>query len=314
MAYIESFLLFCFFVLLGFSILSIIGIILYLFTKLCTIFFKKNITLKNKKRLLKISFFLYILIITFFYVDRATSYFFDNRAYKEAKSYAIVGEYVFLWQALVLNLSSPNSLIYKPIKATQNYILKNIREIVPDNDAEYEIWNYKFNLIAYARTMYAPMTEKSKQRGLHFTNPAASMKPELIKILNNMYQSMKNLSNKAIKDKQFNQIDRYLVIAGMLPYYEDYFPYMGNLESNTKVKNYYSKKLQAFWDNPKYKAEYENYLKIIDNIKLAKEKDKKLSKAFENHPRLKASYYWGAVKAYIAYEAMQTNKGNIPLY
>jgi hypothetical protein len=270
------------------------------------------LVINNKKKIFKIGFSLYVLIFTFFYIERANDYLFEDRAYKEAKSYAIAGEYLFLWQALVLNLSSPESLVYKPINLLQKYILKNIREIIPKDDAEYEIWNYKFNLIAYARTMYAPMTEKSKQRGLHFTNPAASMKPELIEVLNSIYHSMKNLNDKTIKDQQFSQIDRYLVIAGMIPYYEDYFPYMGNLESNTKIKNYYGKKIRAFWNTPKYKTEFENYLKIIDNIKLVKEKDEKLSKAFEEHPRLKASYYWGGVRAYITYIYMQTNKGIYP--
>ena len=316
MAYIESFIIYWLLVLVGGVVLfSLLVLTLSLFSVIAKIFKLKSRAVPQQntiKKTMKIFISLYLLSMVFFYIERANTYLFSDRAYKEAKAYAIAGEYLFLWQMGVLNLSSPENIILKPINAVQNYLLKRIRTYIPQNDAEYEIWNYKFNLIQYAGTMYAPMTEESKQKGLHFTNGAASMKPQLLEILKQLFNAMQTLSQGKIKDKEFSQIDRYLVIASMAPYYERYFPYFGDLNSDTTDPKYYPKKLTAFWENNTLNKQFQTYLEIIDNIALEKEKNQNLDQAFESHPKIKASFYWGAVRGYVAYSNHEEYRGSYP--
>lgn len=289
MAYIESFLLYLGVVFLGGIVLLVL---VFLFLGLIKKLFLKKKRINLKKIFIGLAS-VYLFSSLFFYVNRANDYLIKDRAYKEAKAYAIVGEYVFLWQASMLNLFNPDNKILIPINALQEYILENIRKNIPLHDAEYEIWNYKFNLIQYARTMYAPMTDESKNKGLDFTNPSSSMKPELIEILNSIFNSIEKLNDLKIQDKEFNVIDKYLVISSMLPYFERYFIYYGGLETNNKDPKWMAKKLLYFWETPSLSNKYEKFLFIINNIHQQMNKNSVLSETFEKFPRIKVSFYWG---------------------
>lgn len=308
MAYIESFLLYLGVVFLGGIVLLVL---VFLFLGLIKKLFLKKKRINLKKIFIGLAS-VYLFSSLFFYVNRANDYLIKDRAYKEAKAYAIVGEYVFLWQASMLNLFNPDNKILIPINALQEYILENIRKNIPLHDAEYEIWNYKFNLIQYARTMYAPMTDESKNKGLDFTNPSSSMKPELIENLNSIFNSIEKLNDLKIQDKEFNVIDKYLVISSMLPYFERYFIYYGGLETNNKDPKWMAKKLLYFWATPNLYNKYEKFLFIINNIHQQMNKNSVLSETFEKFPRIKVSFYWGAVNGYHHYFPKDIRLGNYP--
>jgi hypothetical protein len=313
--YIEAFLYFWLLVLLGgvfiFIFIGFIIGLLKLFQKLFKREEKKFLELASIKKTLKILLLLYVFSMVFFYIERAGTYLSGDRAHKEAKAYAIAGEYLFLWQAGVLNLSSPESIVVQPINTLQKYLLQKIRAHISKDDAEYEIWNYKFNLIQYAGTMYAPMTEESKQKGLHFTNGAASMKPELLEILNQLFNAMQTLSQGKIKDKEFSQIDRYLVIASMAPYYERYMSYQATLESNLKDSRYIEKKWMKFYHDEILRKEFIQYLTYLDDTYQAIEKNVELMNAFEAHPKIKASLFWGLTKGYLGLSNLQADEDNV---
>ncbi len=317
MPYIESFLFYWLFALAGAVVLLSFLLTIIFLLKALYLLLKKQLSVKNLsfnvKKTVIVFIAIYLMATFVFYVERANNYLISDRPYKQAKSYAIAGEYLFLWQAGMLNIFHPDNAALVPINYLQNIILKNIRKHIPKDDAEYEIWNYKFNLIQYARTMYAPMTEESKEKGLSFTNAAASMKPKLLEILNSIFSSMEVLNDGTIKDTEFSKIDRYLVISSMLPYYKQYMLYQSNLNSNTKTnRRWFEDKVTKFWETKTTLKQYQKFLQIIDNIHEAMTKSAPLQKAFESHPRIKVSFYWGAVKGYVSYSYKQTHRGKYP--
>ena len=309
MAYLESFLLYVGLVFIGGIILLLF---LWMFTLLLDVtrklFLKKERMFSKTvviKKIVIVFTSIYLIAMSVFYIQRANALLFTDRPYKEAKAYAIAGEYVFLCKAALLSIVHPNNVILKPFNSVESYVLKKIYSYIPKTDAEREIWNYKFNLIDYARTMYAPMVDADVKRGLSFTNPAASMKPELLTILRNIYNAMDILSKQPMKDKEFDEIDRYLVISAMAPYYKEYMLYEANLYSNWKNPKYYGNKWRKIYSSPKLKKQFLNYIAILNKVHNAFHKDKRLAKAFEKHPRLKASYYWAATNGYSALDSMQ---------
>ncbi len=309
MAYLESFLLYVGLVFIGGIILLLF---LWMFTLLLDVtrklFFKKERMFSKTvviKKIVIVFTSIYLIAMSIFYIQRANALLFTDRPYKEAKAYAIAGEYVLLWKVALMSIVHPNNVILKPFNSVESYVLKKIYSYIPKTDAEREIWNYKFNLIDYARTMYAPMVDADIKRGLSFTNSAASMKPELLTILKNIYNAMDTLSKQPMKDKEFDEIDRYLVISAMAPYYIEYLPYMADLQSNWKKNDYYLQKFNLIYNTPKYKKQFLDYLSILNKVHDAFQKDKRLAKSFEKYPRLKASYYWAATNGYSALDSIQ---------
>lgn len=315
MAYLESFLYYWLFVLLGgiviYAFLFVIGGVLRGILHLRHSTNEKLLSFLSIKKSLKIFVPLYIFSFGFFYIDKANDYLWGDRAYKQAKAYAIAGDYVFLLKAGLLQFVYPNNSLLHPLNIVESFVLKKIDEHIPSTDAERQIWKYKFHLIDYARTMFAPITDESEARGLDFTNPAASMKPELLNTLDEIYSAMDILSKATMQDKEFDKIDRYLVIASMAPYYKEYVLYSAELNSDTNDLRYYEKKWEKFYHSDVLKNNFIRYLDILDQTHDAMKKDKELVQAFEEHPRIKASYYWGAVKGYVALSNLQADEDNV---
>ena len=315
MAYIESFFYYWLLVLIGgiiiYAFLFVIGGMIRGILHLRHSTNEKLLSFLSIKKSLKIFVPLYIFSFGFFYIDKASDYLWGDRAYKEAKAYAIAGEYVFFLKAGLLQFVYPNNLLLQPLNKAESFVLTKIDEHIPPTDAERQIWKYKFHLIDYAGTMFAPITDESEARELDFTNPAASMKPELLKTLDEMYVAMDTLSKAPMKDKEFDRIDRYLVIASMAPYYKEYILYSAELNSDTNDRRYYEKKWEKFYGDDILKNNFLRYLAILDQTHDEMTKDKDLAQAFEEHPRIKASYYWGAVKGYVAWSNLQTDEDDV---
>lgn len=315
MAYIESFFYYWLFVLIGgiviYAFLFVIGGMIRGVLHLRHSTNEKLLSFLSIKKSLKIFAPLYIFSFGFFYIDKASDYLWEDRAYKEAKAYAIAGEYVFLLKAGLLQFVYPNNSLLQPLNMAESFVLTKTDEHIPATDAERQIWKYKFHLIDYAGTMFAPITDESKARELDFTNPAASMKPELLNTLDEIYSAMDILSKAPMKDKEFDRIDRYLVIASMAPYYKEYILYRAELNSDTNDRRYYEKKWEKFYGDDVLKNNFMHYLAILDQTHDAMTKDKELAQVFEEHPRIKASYYWGAVKGYVAWSNLQTDEDDV---
>ena len=312
MAYVEAFLLYL--------VLAIAGGLILLFL-LLAVYGIVNLVVKRKtgnylqpgvlKRVVKTFAAIYFIAVGVFYIQRANTLLLGDRPYKEAKAYAIAGEYIFLWKMPLLKTAYPGNPLLKPLNAIESFILKKIYTYIPENDAEREIWNYKFHLLDYARTMYAPVVDEDVKKGLHFTNPAASMKPELLKILDDIYGAMERLGRQQMADKEFDEVDRNLVIAALAPYYIEYLPYMADLHSDWQKNSYYIDKLNEIYKTPELRNKLIGYLEILDRVHNSMRSSEKCQKAFDASPRLKVAYYWGATLGYLTLEAMQERIDNI---
>ncbi|MDR2151582.1 MAG: hypothetical protein LBO72_02070 [Helicobacteraceae bacterium] len=225
-----------------------------------------------------------------------------DRPYKEAKAYAIAGDYMFLWQYIFGNYRIIDASFYQAfLKLQQKFVLEPIYSIIPETDGERYIWRYKFQNHIYARSYWAPVTDENKKRGVVFWARNASHKPELLPILLDIYDSIVKLDTLPIQDEEFSQIDRYLVMANMFQYYQMYKERQISLEYEPNAS--FIKgigKQYLFHTTPYYIEQNNRYIKAIDDAKAAIENNKKLAKDFESKPHAKAALYWAGVEAYRA--------------
>jgi hypothetical protein len=176
-------------------------------------------------------------------------------------------------------------------------VLAPIYDIIPEEDAERDIWRYKFQNHVYARSYWAPVTDENKARGVLFNWPNASFKPELIPILLDIYDSIVRLDTLPIQDKEFSEIYRYLAMTNMFQYYQMYKERQVTLEYERNV-SFKDRAFYIFRTAPYYIAQYNRYVKAIDDTKAAIENDRRLAKVFESKPHAKAALYWAGTDEY----------------
>lgn len=254
---------------------------------------KDKLLLKLKH--IKYLSFIYIFAIAIFFIAQVGIYLLNNRPYKEAKAWAIVGQYVMLWQQMYVNYKTIDTypaLVLEDIQ--KNIVLKNIYKYIPKDDGEREIWRYKFYLWAYARSMYAPIDEDTKKKGWNFTYPDATFTPEILPLIKDMYDTIESLHVKNIKDKEFDRLYRYISIVSMAPYYRMY----AENQATLKVKENNISKSKLFFDNKIYKKQFLNFLDILNDTKKEWEKDKELADLFESMPHIKIAFYWASIVGY----------------
>lgn len=326
MAYIESFFYYWLLVILGgiivyVSLLPIGGIIRGVL-HLKKYENEKLLDFFSIKKSLKIFVILYLMSFVFFYIDKANEYLWKDRAYKEAKSYAMAGDYIFLWKILLLQFVYPDNQIIKPLQVIHESILGKMYKYIPETDGERDIWRYKYDLFDYARTMYAPLSEYSTKEQIKFTNPAASFNPKLIPILDSMYIEMDSLNKKPIKDREFDRFDRYFASISVAPYFYEYAEnyvsvdtekYLEPLEWRKRNPNELDtwQKWDKLYQNPQLKAKFIHYLLMLDIIHEKIKKDKELSKRLEEQPNTKVAFYWGTILGNGRFEFLQTKIDNV---
>jgi hypothetical protein len=313
MAYVESFFYYWLFALVG---LFVIIVLLFLFIELFRMVrkvLKKSVPSFNIKKFIKFLVPIYFIAFGVLYVNKAYDYLYKDRAYKEAKAYAIAGDVIFIYKKILLGFVYPNNPLFKPLQKADDFILSKIDEYIPKSDGEREIWHYKFHSFDYARTMFAPIAKSDKLAGRSFTNPNASMDKAILPLISDIYTTIKALHEKPIKDKEFDRFDRYLAIASMAPYYAMYLGYQVNPYTDIQKHNM-NYKYEMLWQEKKYskyKNELLNFIKILDDVRKQWDKDKELAEAFEKRPNTKVAFYWGALEAYSTVSVMQTQIDHI---
>ncbi len=309
MAYLESFFYYWLFAVMG---LFVIIVLLYIFIELFKLIrrvLKKSVLSIDIKKIVKIIVPLYFIAFAVLYVDKAYDYLYKDRAYKEAKAYAIAGDVIFIYKKILLGFVYPDNILFKPLQKADDFILSKIDEYIPKSDGEREIWHYKFHSFDYARTMFAPVDEIDKRNHVSFTNPNASMDKAILPLISDIYTTIKALHDKPIKDKEFDRIDRYLVIASMAPYYGMYYKYQATLDFDINKSRIYQYEL--VWKNQKLQNELFDFIKILDDVRKQWDKDKELSVAFEKRPNTKVAFYWGVRKGLMWMSEMQTRLDHI---
>jgi hypothetical protein len=300
--FIKAFLVFLLFVILMTAVFLILLYIIYLILISYQALLRKlkktkpnyKHPIKPTKKMLKYAIAIYLGACAFFYAYKTNEYLLSDRPHKEAKAYAIAGEYMFIWQSIFGNYRTIGTFLFQPLEKLQKvFVLDPIYRLIPESDAERDIWRYRLVLNFYARSYWAPVTDEDKKAGRTFIYVNASYKPELISLLLDIYDATIRLSEVHIQDKEFSDTDRYLYIAMMLPYYMMYYEKQIDLAYKKG-----SNKRKVFYETTAYREQYKNFLNVIDITKEAIEKDEKLAKSFEAMPNTKAFFYWGAIGAY----------------
>lgn len=315
MVYLEAFILYWLFVVFGLVAVILIAFVMIEFYKLIRKLLHKSVPTFGLKGITKVILPIYIIAFAVVYVDKGYDYLYKDRPYKEAKSYALAGEVIFIYKKVLLRFVYPDNILLKPLQFAHRIILSKINEYIPKEDGEREIWNYKFNSFDYARTMFAPISKVHTEINGGFTNPNISMDEGILPLIADIYTTMKALDEKSIKDKKFDRFDRYLAIASMAPYYAMYYKYQIDVYTDVNLKRedrLYKYKL--LWKDEKYKKykdELFNFIKILDNTRAKWQEDKKLADAFEQRPNTKVAFYWGVLKGITWISSMQTRVDRI---
>ncbi len=313
MAYIESFFYYWLFVVLGLAVVIMITFFMIELYKLIRKLLKKSVPTFGIKGVIKIIAPIYIVAFMVLFVDKGYDYLYKDRPYKEAKSYALAGEVIFIYKKALLLFVYPDNPLFKPLQSAHNMILNKIDAHIPKEDGEREIWHYKFHSFDYARTMFAPVSKADKKINRRFTNPNASMDKAILPLIKDIYTTTKALHDKPIKDKEFDRFDRYLAIASMAPYYGMYHGYQVSPYTDITKENM-NYKYEMMWKEKKYrkyKDELFEFTKILDDVRVQWDRDRELSEAFEKRPNTKVAFYWGALEVYSTISAMQTQIDHI---
>ena len=309
MAYIESFFYYWLFVVLGLAVVIMITFFMIELYELIRKLLKKSVPTFGIKGVIKIIAPIYIVAFMVLFVNKGYDYLYKDRPYKEAKSYALAGEVIFIYKKALLLFVYPDNPLFKPLQSAHNMILNKIDAHIPKEDGEREIWHYKFHSFDYARTMFAPVSKADKKINRRFTNPNASMDKAILPLIKDIYTTTKALHDKPIKDKEFDRFDRYLAIASMAPYYGMYYKYQATLEYERSKGIIYQYKL--VWKNPKLKKELFEFIKILDDVRAQWDRDRELSEAFEKRPNTKVAFYWGTLEGLAWMTTMQTRIDHI---
>jgi len=315
MAYIESFLLYIAVVLFMFVVLFGGVVFLYmLFGQLKLFFATEEVTLEKEKNLLyklvKNKFFKLIIIFYFmasisFYIEESFTYYGKDRAYPQAKSYAIVGDLVYFWHSVGVNIRTKkgfeeyyrlvnyqNNLDNK-IQKVQSFILRKMYQYIPDSDGEREFWYYKYKQLYVAKIRYKP-------------GSASNPDPSFSKIMDALYDTSYKLYQKPFKDKVINH-ERYVFIAQPSYYLINGMAYYATY----KPMNYLDK-LFILMDNKELFQRNIDYAHLLLNVLKKFKNDKGVKDAFNNNPYALGMLYAGVTYAYDHYVAYNSHHGINP--
>ncbi len=230
MPYLESFFYYIVVVLLMFVILFGGALFLYMSFGQFKIFFaKEEVTLdieKNllyslvKNRIFKFFILAYFATFCFFYLNQATDYFSDERAYPQAKAYKIVADLVLFHYDFFI---AHRNLYYRPIglkliepyQDVQEYLMQKGFEFIPKDDAERAIWRYEYFYSQYIRAMAAPidfdkLTPDDLGYILRIGGHPAIYKAEAKEMLIEVEGIIESLMNNSMKDKYYDEVNRYM--------------------------------------------------------------------------------------------------------
>jgi len=315
MAYIESF--FYYIAVVMFMFVVIFGGIVFIYMllgQLKLFFVKEEISLeieKNflfkliKNRFFKLSIVAYFATFAFFYINESIDYYGSDRAYPQAKSYAIVADTVYFWHSVGVNIkinrgwgefyrlvNHENKLDIK-IQKIQTFLLDKMYQYIPEEDGERDFWYYKYKQLYVAKIRYKP-------DDVH--NPH----PRLSNIMDDMYETTDKLFNKPIKDKVFDK-QRYIPIAQMAYYLADNMFYYASYEFGNDWK-----KMFKFMDDKKLFQRAIDYEKLLADVYEKIKTDKEVAKAFDDNPYSLGLFYGGVLNVSNKVITFYTHNGVYP--
>ncbi len=305
MAYIESFFLYVAAVLFMFAVLFGGAVVLYMLVGQMKLFYsiggmtwekeKKLLFKLIKSRFFKFLTFAYLVAFVFFYVNESINYYGKGSAYPKAKSYAIVGDFVYFWHSVGINIHvktgfqeyarfiNPEGYLDRKIQNFQSFLLSRMYQYIPKDDGEREFWYYKYKQLYMVKIRYHPES-------------AANPNPRFSKIMDKMFDTSYKLYDKSFKDKNINN-QRYVFIGQMSYYLSNNIAYYATY--NNKIS--YLKKLFIFMDNKELFQKNIRYAHLLYGVYKKYKRDKNVKKEFDETPYNLGLFYAGILVTYDMY-------------
>ena len=300
MAYIESFFMYIAVVLFVFVVLFGGTIAVYMLLGQIKLFWadeevnfrrQRDFLYKlTKNRYFKLAVVAYFFTWMFFYINQSLNYYGKDRAYPQAKAYAIVADTIWFWQSMMVNVAinrgwgeydrllRPDDKLDKKIQKLQTYLLNKMYRYIPKEDGERDYWYYRYKQYYKAQIRYKP-------------DSIFQPSEKIIDIMDDMHKTSHALYEKPIKDRVIN-IERYLPIAQMSYYLvsnEGYFTPFERTDYLSRLFKFMSDKAM-FQKAIKYNV-------LLTDVYTKIRNDKEVAKTFDEHPYLKGLFYAALIKS-----------------
>lgn len=184
------------------------------------------------------------LINTSYWLKERAEWVNEKHAYLDAKEYYAVGNVLLFYRAISASILSPENNLLQPLEWLQRAIVSKGVSLIPKEDAEWAMWEYRFFWYLYIRNTHIPQQAHNLLGKIVTYN--TYMKPWITDMLDDIYRGLDDLANKSMKDAVFEN-EKYLAYPTLGMYYD--FGYAA----------YYSKNLNA-------SGSMYNFVKVKDAI------------------------------------------------
>jgi hypothetical protein len=302
LAYIEAFLYFVLVIIVVFIGLSFVVIAIYwIYSQFRFLYRRENPfdsdkqkgLLENfiKHKFFKLSIIVYFIASFSFYVNQSFNYYGKDRAYPEAKAYAITADTVWFWQSMLLNvkinrgfgsyyrLLRPEDTLDTQVQKVQTFLLNRMYQHIPKDDGERDYWYYKYKQYYKAQIRYKP---GSVHQPL----------PRLAEIMDDMHITSQKLLDKPIKDRVLDK-ERYLAIAQMSVYLARNIAYF----TPFKRVDYVSRLFKLMEDKELFQKSIK-HRKVLHEVYKRMKKEKNIGLLFDKNPYRKGFLYASLLNSY----------------
>ncbi len=309
LAYIESFLLYVGIVLAVFAFLFLTFLLIYMVLSFLVLMYKYNdvtypiykrhLSYVLKHKVTKFVIFSYFATFIFLYIFKATDYFSEDRAYPQAKAYKIVSDLVlFDFDFFIANRNlyfRPIGLKFiKPYQEIQAYLMKKGFQYIPKDDAERAIWRYEYFFSQYIRARAAPIDFDKLHKDdlgyiLRIGGHPTIYKPQAKQMLIEVEQLLDMLMDAPMKDKRYDQVERYMTTILFSQWWEQFsfLHYtLGVRTPHEYSSNAHIDRLMQWTDDPHYLKRLSKLSAWLDKTKEKIDNSKALRQEMKKHKLL----------------------------
>ena len=176
----------------------------------------KSMFIVGTKRTVMLFFIGLLMINSAFWIKERYEWVNEKHAYLDAKEYYAVGNVLLFYRAIFSPILSPENNLLRPMEQLQRAIVAKGTSLIPKDDAEPAMWNYRFFWYLYARNTHLP-TQAPNPLGKLVTI-VVPLKPWIAQMWDNIYKDLDDLANKPMKDKVFEE-EKYLAYPLLAMYH-----------------------------------------------------------------------------------------------
>ena len=116
----------------------------------------KSIFIVGTKRTIMLFFIGLLMINSAYWLKERYQWVNEKHAYLDAKEYYAVGNVLLFYRATLSSILSPENNLLRPMEWLQRAIVAKGTALIPKDDAEPAMWNYRFFWYLYARNTHLP--------------------------------------------------------------------------------------------------------------------------------------------------------------